>query len=122
MHATRSAVFLLAPDRLWRQGTHIVGPLEILEAHSVWGIVVFGIVTLANLIIFLRQYRKDHDVRALMLRGVVIVGSVAGSVMAYNAIGFLRHENQSLAAENKSMARDLQFAKAVATMHIGGGL
>lgn len=90
-----------------------------------WGIVVFGIVTLANLHIFLRQYSKDRDLRALTLRSVVIVGSVVGSVLAYNVIQSLRAENQSLNHSLAAVTGSLAPLRAAATMEImrsGGGL
>jgi len=34
----------------------------------------------------------------------------------------LHHATDALTAENKSLASDLQYAKAVAALHMGGGL
>jgi len=86
----------------------------------------FGIATLFSFIILALRYKKDGS-RPLLVLGVIVLAAQAVSYKMKSYDSFtkyesLHHENQSLAAENKAMARDLQFAKAAAVMHMGGGL
>jgi len=79
--------------------------------------------------LFVRQYHKDTDRLALWLRGVVVVGPIVGAFLSFNTIQSLHHnyealtaQQRSLAEQNKSLAHDVQFGKAVAAMQMGGGL
>jgi hypothetical protein len=91
--------------------------------------VVFGIATIASFIILFRKLQKDGDRLLFALGSVALIASVGCYGMKYiDSRSFSEQlhaslsTNEVLTQKYNTLAHDVQFAKAVAVMHMGGSL